>query len=95
MAEDHRTQGTRIYGWYESPGQPANMPTVDATFPGVCIFCGGDTSTEDVRTHSLMPVGASRSYFYRTHRTCHERASQADRDAMDEAILDMIQRAGD
>jgi len=85
----------RIYGWYDSAQQPVDQPTFNPAFPGPCLFCGTDTTEEDVRTHSLMPIGSSRSYFYRTHRTCHEAANDQQRNAIDEVVFDAIAHHGD
>ena len=85
----------RIYGWYERSDQPIDQPTYNPAFPGVCLFCGGLTSEEDVRTHSLMAVNARRSFFYRTHRTCHESANDEARNAIDGVVIDSIDHNGD
>lgn len=85
----------RLYGWYERADQPITMPTFNPSFPGPCLFCGTDTTEEDVRTHSMLPVGSSRSFFYRTHRTCHEAASAEQRNHIDGIIIDSIAHHGD
>lgn len=87
----------RLYGWYDRPDQPIEQPTYNPEHPGVCLFCGGTTSDQDVRTHSLMPLHREppRSYFYRTHRTCHESASDEQRIAIDDIVFESIEHHGD
>lgn len=83
-----------FYGWFDdgSQGGPTYEPPRDAP----CPYCGVNISAEDVRTHALMYQGeyAARSYFYRTHRTCDDKA-YPNVTAMDSFILDMIKRNGD
>jgi hypothetical protein len=88
-------QTERMYGWYDRVDQPIEQPTFNPSFPGPCLFCGTDTTEEDVRTHSLMPLEAKRSYFYRTHRTCHEAAPDDQRNAIDGVVFDSIAHHGD
>lgn len=85
----------RLYGWYDRADQPVDMPTFNPSFPGPCLFCGTPTTEEDVRTHSMLMEGSARSFFYRTHRTCHEAAPQDQRNAIDQVIWDSIDHHGD
>jgi hypothetical protein len=85
----------RIYGWYDRPDQPVDQPTFNPSFPGPCLFCGNETSESDVRTHSLMAMDGARSFFYRTHRTCHESADDTARNAIDQVVWDAIAHHGD
>ena len=82
----------RIYGWFSGADQinPAYDPPHDAP----CLFCGEAIFAGDVRTISLMwsDRNDSRSYFYRTHATCHERASDNERNQIDGIVLDMTKR---
>ena len=88
-------QTERIYGWYDRADQPIDQPTFNPSFSAPCLFCGEPISDLDVRTHSIMPLGSNRSYFYRTHRTCHEVAPSAQRDAIDSVVLDSIKHNND
>jgi hypothetical protein len=88
-------QTQRIYGWYDQPDQPIEHPTFNPSFPGPCLFCGKDTSEDDVRTHSLMPMISARSYFYRTHRTCSQSATTEQSRQIDGVVLDSIAHHGD
>jgi len=89
------TSTEKLYGWYDRADQPVDQPTYNPAFPGMCLFCGTATTEEDVRTHSIMPMGAKRSYFYRTHRTCHETASDEQRNHIDGIVFDSIAHHGD
>jgi hypothetical protein len=58
-------------GYFSSPSP--TTPTYDPTkHDGPCAICRRPLTPNDVRTHSLMAKDGSNSYFYRTHRTCHE-----------------------
>lgn len=82
-----------FYGWFDDPDQTA--PTYEPPRDAPCLFCGADLHADDVRTHSLMVPSAyaTRSYFYRTHRSCAEDNSE-DTD-LDGFVLRMIERNGD
>ena len=86
-------EGQIFYGWFDDASQ--RVPSFDPPHDAPCPFCGTKISADDVRTHSLMYQGeyAPRSYFYRTHRTCDEKAPTQT--SMDGFILDMIARNGD
>lgn len=76
------------YGWFdEAIGEPAYDPPHNAP----CLYCGLPMTADDVRTHSVMAqYNAERSYFYRTHRTCDEVASDAQKQAIMGGVLDRI-----
>lgn len=76
------------YGWLDDAvGEPAYDPPHDAP----CLMCGIPLSADDVRTHSVMAAsGAERCYFYRTHRTCDDAASEAQKQAIMGGVLDRI-----
>jgi hypothetical protein len=88
-------QTERIYGWFDSADQHPDQPTFTPSFPGICLFCGELMSPADVRSHALMPFPYKRSYFYRTHRTCHEAATEQQRRDIDRVVLDSISHNGD
>lgn len=80
-----------IYGWFDDPEQ--SLPSYDPPRDASCLFCGNAIRADDVRTHSLMVPEeyASRSYFYRTHRSCAESADHH----VDEVVFQMIAQNGD
>lgn len=83
-----------FYGYFEDPS--SEKPDYDPPKDAPCPFCGKSITPDDVRTHSLMYGSqqyAKRSYFYRTHRSCDERAPTVT--AMDGFVFDMISRNGD
>lgn len=80
-----------IYGWFDDASQ--TKPSVNPPLDAICPLCGAPVTPDDVRTHSLMPLGyAPRSYFYRTHRTCDEAPHAL---SADDVVLQMIERNGD
>lgn len=85
----------RIYGWYDSPDQPCEKPSFDPGMDSACPHCGRLLYIQDVRTHSFVDPGAMRAYFYRTHRSCAERADQVETDGVFRAVLDRIKHNGD
>lgn len=85
----------KIYGWYDRPDQPIEQPTYNPNEHGPCLFCGKSVTDEDMRTHSLMAMEGKRSYFYRTHRTCHEAADDPARTAIDRVVWASIDHHGD
>lgn len=94
MIRRHETEQL-FYGWFDDSTQ--TEPTYSPPLGGPCPLCGKNITllSGDVRTHSLMHQGAyaSRSYFYRTHKSCAER--DETHTASDGFILDMIARNGD
>jgi hypothetical protein len=70
-------------GFYDRPNQPVDQPTYNPPLDAPCPFCGAPLTMDDMRTISLLYIGGARSYFYRTHRTCHEAALPGERDALD------------
>lgn len=77
------------YGWFESAAD--QQPTYDPPHHAPCLYCGLPMTDDDVRTHSVMSrYGAERSYFYRTHRTCDEAASEGQQQAIMGGVLDRI-----
>jgi hypothetical protein len=81
---------TRIYGWYERADQPPDQPTYDPPHDAPCLFCGEAITANDVRTISMMGEYAERSFFYRVHRTCHERVGEKKRVEIDSVVWDAI-----
>jgi hypothetical protein len=87
---------SKIYGYYDRADQPADQPTVNPPLDAPCLFCGKPLTNDDMRTHSMLAMdGAERSFFYRTHRTCHEAADDQQRNAIDGVVWDSIVHHGD
>lgn len=89
---------TKVYGYYDRPDQPMEQPTINPDVRGPCLFCGEPMTAENIRTHSMMAMpetGPERSYFYRTHRTCHEAADNKQRVQIDDVVWDSIRHHGD
>jgi hypothetical protein len=95
MASPTKTETTKIYGWYDKADQPVDQPTYNPPFDSPCPYCSAPLTDDDVRTHSLMYPGASKAFFYRTHRTCDEIALPSSRERIDRSILDSIEAAND
>lgn len=84
-----------LYGWYESPTQPVDQPNYDPPHDAPCPYCGNPCTSDDVRTHSIMAMeGATRSYFWRTHRTCDENASEGQQQSIFDGVMYRIKHDG-
>lgn len=77
-----------IYGWFSSP--TSRMPEHDPPHDAPCLFCGEAVFDTDVRTTSVLH--SELSCFYRTHSTCHDRATEEERLKIDAVVLDMVAR---
>ena len=70
----------KMYGWFDSAA--ATTPTFDPWPNAPCPHCGEAITELDVKTHSFAKADMpERSYFYRTHKTCDENVTEAERDA--------------
>ena len=92
---DNRPAHPKLYGWYDRAGQPVDAPTYDPPHDSPCLFCGEPIRPDDVRTHSMLAESGARSFFYRTHRSCHQAADAAQRYAIDDVVWDSIRHHGD
>jgi hypothetical protein len=73
-------------GYYTNASE---TPDHDPGIAGVpCPVCDEDLSREPRTTISLMPAGGTRSLFFRAHRSCWQRASEAERQRIESAITD-------
>lgn len=85
-----------MIGFYDSPAQQA--PKYDPGLGAPCPLCYIPLSKDDLRTVSVMPhktvdgdkFPTTRSYFYRLHRTCAKKATQAQHQALDEYAMSWI-----
>ena len=75
-----------IFGHFDAPGDKA--PAFDPGLGVPCPFCLQPVETGALKTISLMPLGGSRSYFYRAHKNCYERASLEDATKLESSIID-------
>lgn len=98
LAEKAGKKMNKIYGYYDRSDQLSHQPTINPAVDGPCLFCGETMTPTDVRTHSMMGMPATnpkRAYFYRTHRTCHEDATSAERADIDGYVWQAIKHYGD
>lgn len=78
------------YGYFDDPTQL--KPTYDPELEVDCPICNQPLNypTRQVKTISLMAEGDSRSYFYRTHKTCYENLSPQEVTNLDSIIIDFV-----
>lgn len=80
-----------IIGYFDSADQAE--PIFDPMFEAACPYCGNKISPEDVRTHSIMGADhPTRSYFYRTHRTCDINATPHEKQLIFEGVAKQIEQ---
>jgi hypothetical protein len=79
------------YGWFDSAGLDA-PPAYDPPRDAPCPYCGEPLRPNDVRTHSLMAADGprDRSYFYRTHTTCDDAATEGQRQSLFGGMIERI-----
>lgn len=75
-----------VLGWFIGRG------TKEAYDPGIdvpCPYCGLKLTDDNVRTHNLMAADREPmlSVFYRTHKTCHEEATDRGKQALDDFVM--------
>jgi hypothetical protein len=76
-----------IYGYFDNPAE--ETPVYDPTLDVDCPVCFKKLSLP-VKTISLMLVGDSRSYFYRTHKACYDGLSPDEKTKLDSMLIDAI-----
>jgi len=79
----------KMFGYFDDD---SNTPAYDPGFDMECPFCHKKLS-EPMRSPSLMVPGDSRSYFYRVHRECDDRATEEEKQAIDSIIVDAVYRS--
>jgi hypothetical protein len=77
---------TDVFGWFDDTG---DTPTHDPGLSGTCPACGA-TLGRPVRTICLMPVGGSRSYFFRAHRACWDGLDAGEQSAIESSLIDEV-----
>lgn len=75
-----------IFGWYEDGGQ---TPAHDSGLDTICPFCCEQLRSQARCTISLMKTDSHRSYFYRAHEACYERATGADITDFESSLIDL------
>lgn len=80
---------SKYIGYFTSHNE--QEPTYDPAHDSPCLLCDEPLREDDVRTISLMwQDNAQRSYFYRVHRTCHEKLTTEEAGALDGRVLDAM-----
>lgn len=75
-----------IFGYFDNPVD--KNPTFDPGLSVPCPFCLQSVVKGALKTISLMLIGGGRSYFYRTHKGCYERASSKDVNRLESSLID-------
>jgi hypothetical protein len=84
----------RALGYFDQPGQtiPAYDPPVDLP----CPYCEEPMNRFNIRTHGFMNTRhRRRSWFFRTHRTCDEKASEEQKNKLFESMSLTSEAAND
>jgi hypothetical protein len=84
----------RIYGYFDTTEANASYdPGLDVP----CLYCARQLTLDDVRTLELKTSGRNRSYFYRVHQTCDEKARKAGlpQQDLDNVVWETIRHHGD
>lgn len=79
-------------GYYTDASQDRENPFYDPGINVPCPFCMQPLTEDNVRTMGLMAEtrDPELSAFYRCHRTCHESATAESQQALDEAVMAML-----
>jgi len=68
-------------GYYDSPDQKMGEAPVNPPIDLPCPYCRFPMSEMNIRTHGFMNAKSRlKSFFYRTHKTCDEKASSAEQE---------------
>lgn len=76
------------YGYFEGSDPE---PAYDPGFLADCPFCN-KRLTGPVKTTSFGVPGSTRSWFWRAHKDCYERASDQAVTEVDSFIIDFIEK---
>jgi hypothetical protein len=78
-------------GWFI--GAKSKKPIYDPGLDAICPFCGVKLSLDNVQTFNLMAEDRNPavSFFYRCHKTCHERAPTKLQRAFDVYAYNMVE----
>lgn len=75
-----------IFGYFERADQ--REPSFDPGRSVLCPYCLMTLGDAPLRMISLMLPGDNRSFFYRFHRACGERASDTEKVEIESALID-------
>jgi hypothetical protein len=79
-----------LYGWFDKADAP---PVYEPPLDTPCPYCGLPCTDDDVRTHSFVSLerrAGRRSYFYRTHQTCDDQASEGEQESIFNGVVEQI-----
>ena len=77
-----------IFGYFDDPGD--QVPTFDPGLGVSCPFCLRPVGKGGIKTISLMPIGGSRSSFYRAHKSCYQQATPHDVAELESSLIDTV-----
>ena len=82
-----------VFGWFDAPEQatPAHDPGTNGLCPQCCWPVGEHSIDNPVKTISLAIEDRKyrgRSYFFRAHKSCWERATPHDRMMVESSLID-------
>ena len=82
-----------VFGWFDSPEQktPAHDPGTNGLCPQCCWSVGEHSIDNPVKTISLAIEDRKyrgRSYFFRAHKNCWDRATPHDRMMVESSVID-------
>lgn len=78
-----------LYGWFDDCY--ADKPAYDPPHNAPCPYCGDPMNLSDIRTHSFVAAsGGTRSYFYRTHRTCDTAATDGAKQSILGGVIELV-----
>lgn len=78
---------TDVFGWFDKPEN--EQPTHDPGLAAICPICGKQLE-KPIKTISLMKQGDSKSYFYRTHKTCYDNLSEEEICQIESSLIDPL-----
>lgn len=86
-----------LYGWFDGTN---HAPTYDPPHDAPCPYCGEALRVNNVRTHSHVSEndfvnkdkGHARCYFFRTHITCDNAASEHERNLIFQGVIRRIEK---
>ena len=77
-----------LFGYFDD--EASETPAFDPGMNTLCPHCLRMLE-RPVKTISLMKPGDGRSYFYRAHKACHERATAQDVQRFESTLIDSLQ----
>lgn len=77
-----------IFGYFDNP-LFSDVPSHDPGLETICPLCA-DKLKRPVKTISLMRENDPKSYFYRTHKSCYENASEDEIMRVESSLIDNL-----